>query len=1305
MIDLYPKTPTDTGIGIRLYSSPQAKVPAEAPKETKQTPTYTPFTGEGYFPAPGSTDVSGRPFQGFTMNIPKTAISPEVNVPLRDVTRTAAGFDPTKPMSAQIPKEVLGNPRMSHTMSTAIKNALHGDSTTELDHIMALGLGGSNALENLQIQPGIKGGEAATSDKLENDLINKVKNDEMTLRDAQSALITSKGKVLPEEAGQRSKIDQWLMDNPDVLNPLANLQSSAEDIGKNILGDIKSIPKDFISPFIDSIKGLGDAAVNAVTKLTSKGRTVSEQVSSVGDVISASANVIFSPISSLFSVAKDIPLVAPVSKMVALPFTIAGTAGEIAGRETIDALPISEKDKSNLRSTVGSLGSLAGMLALGYGIEKAAALIAMKDTAVKVADMKTGDEKVTPSKTESILKENLENAKPQLPKTAIDQFAEGIKKPETLKELQQATKGVSEAPKTNIDMFSEGLPKAESPISVPDVPLTEKGVELTSGLNPHFDKFLEENIKPAIKSTVEGTKKTFELMKEIFTPSKKSEEAIKTSSILRENLGRMARVRELLYSKLLESRKVFDRYTPEQATDFMDKIETGKPIEGANEFVGVIRDALDSRWKKVQEIKGTDAYIENYFPHIWKDPVKAAETLFKYYGKKPFEGTKSFLKQRKIPTIKEGIELGLEPVSYNPVDLVMAKVADMDKFLMAQDTISAFKKEGLMKFVRFGEKAPDGWAQINDKMGKVYQYSDEAKGMIQRGTYYMPRDATRIVNNYLSPGLQGNPIYNVVRKGGNFMTQMNLGFSFFHALFTTNDAVISKIALGTQKLSTLDVKGAFKDFAESPSYVFRNVIHGNKLLEDYFRDNPQMPQMVEALQRAGGRVKMDSFYQNNAVEGFMKALRSENYLGALVKTPGALVESVAKPVLQWLVPRQKMGVFMDMAKDILAISEKENWSQAKETLRLQEAWDSVDNRLGELVYDNLFWNKALKDLGMGSVRALGWNLGTIRELGGGLKEIGTVPYKLITGGEIRMTPRMAYTITLPIVVGLEGAVIMKLMTGNYPQKLIDYFYPKTGKQNADGSDERVALPSYMKDVFAVGSEGALKVASNKLNPLFSTMSDMFQNQDYYGTEIRNVNDPLVKQMQDEFTFLGKQFLPFSVQGAVKGQSNLAKYGSFVGLTPAPSYVVKTSLEKKIEGMYEKRFGQGTKTQEDTARQNFLSGIRKAYLSGDPATANTLIDEAKKKGYFANQATINTFIKDSDIPGSIRLFRRLPSPDQQNLLKQMTLSQLNEFAWYASKETKSSLSSLSEEATQFVDMVNNGQIQQPTWKAGKIIPSP
>jgi hypothetical protein len=61
--------------------------------------------------------------------------------------------------------------------------------------------------------------------------------------------------------------------------------------------------------------------------------------------------------------------------------------------------------------------------------------------------------------------------------------------------------------------------------------------------------------------------------------------------------------------------------------------------------------------------------------------------------------------------------------------------------------------------VRFGERPPPGWTRINDSMFRVLQHSEEAKDMVLRGEYHMPPDAARVLNNYLAPGLRGNPLY------------------------------------------------------------------------------------------------------------------------------------------------------------------------------------------------------------------------------------------------------------------------------------------------------------------------------------------------------------------------------------------------------------------------------------------------------------------------------------------------------------------------------------------------------------------
>ena len=84
---------------------------------------------------------------------------------------------------------------------------------------------------------------------------------------------------------------------------------------------------------------------------------------------------------------------------------------------------------------------------------------------------------------------------------------------------------------------------------------------------------------------------------------------------------------------------------------------------------------------------------------------------------------------------------------------------------------------------------------------------------------------------------------------------------------------------------------------------------------------------------------------------------------------------------------------------------------------------------------------------------------------------------------------MAYTLALPLVTAIYGALYQYLATGEGPQETRDYFYPKTGRTRADGSEDRVSFPGYMKDLYAYG-HAPLATASHKLHPVFETTAEM-----------------------------------------------------------------------------------------------------------------------------------------------------------------------------------------------------------------------
>ena len=129
----------------------------------------------------------------------------------------------------------------------------------------------------------------------------------------------------------------------------------------------------------------------------------------------------------------------------------------------------------------------------------------------------------------------------------------------------------------------------------------------------------------------------------------------------------------------------------------------------------------------------------------------------------------------------------------------------------------------------------------------------------------------------------------------------------------------------------------------------------------------------------------------------VSSLEWGNKIGAGVRTIPAIVEQSARPILEWLVPRQKFGVFAEMAN----AWNQRNPNASHEATRkaMQQIWNRVDSRLGQVVYDRLFVHNVAKNLTQAIIRAPGWTGGTILEVGGGFKDLVTYAKDLTTKGK------------------------------------------------------------------------------------------------------------------------------------------------------------------------------------------------------------------------------------------------------------------------------------------------------------------
>jgi hypothetical protein len=318
-----------------------------------------------------------------------------------------------------------------------------------------------------------------------------------------------------------------------------------------------------------------------------------------------------------------------------------------------------------------------------------------------------------------------------------------------------------------------------------------------------FSKFAQTDVLPAISHAVKGTAQAAADIRAAIAPPSVSSIGQRTAGNVRENLADLARKTESARRDLEKGAKAFSKADNATNLEFIRRMEGGlpQPTPALDSISRTLRAAFDQRVAQVRAL-GTgklEQAIQDYFPHIWTqesvDRLHGVEPhqdniWSRMFGKRPLAGPGSFLKQRSFPTTAEGVAAGLVPVTYNPVELALLKMREMDKYVAGQKIFQEMKQTGQTRLVKFEERPPTGWTKINDKIARAGS----------AGHYYAPDDAARIINNYLSPGLRGNVIFDVTRRAGNVLNQVQLGLSAYHLTFTAIDSSTSAWSLGQKQV-------------------------------------------------------------------------------------------------------------------------------------------------------------------------------------------------------------------------------------------------------------------------------------------------------------------------------------------------------------------------------------------------------------------------------------------------------------------------------------------------------------------------
>lgn len=867
-----------------------------------------------------------------------------------------------------------------------------------------------------------------------------------------------------------------------------------------------------------------------------------------------------------------------------------------------------------------------------------------------------------------------------------------VKNKEAEKELKEINKQLSDADKD---------PKAYIPYSA-RIKLEKRRQELDDELNPkpvdrvikaagalplpYTSEFIEHDIKPLVQKIATGTKEALsKIVKEI---SPKIGVATKDIDTITSNLNARNEEAANIDKVVNGYEKVFDKMKEPERVDFIDRIKRGlkQPTPELQDIADAYKAMDKDLYEQINSIKENLAFKEDHFRVLWKK-IPGTEKTKSWFSKAktPLEGSKGFLKKATLVDMSEGIAKGGDPVSTNPMTMFKIAHADAMKFITAHRMFDALKSDGVVKFYKSPSDVPENFDKIDDKIANVYfPIKTEAGGTIihKAGEWYIEKNAGRIINNLLSRDkIRGTAIGDGLMAVKNITTSIELSLSPYHATAMSLEAMASDVARGLRKVINLGLRGDLKsatqgmaDILKAPFSPKNTFSLGRKYIKltsekdfensdfgkIFLRNNPLAKKYLHDMFMGGGLTKQDGAYKVDSFQSLKDNMAKDNYIGAAIRAIPAMNEMIMSPLFDTYIPSLKVGMFMKEFP--LTLQENESRLQSGKVTRAELARktvDFIDDRLGEMNFDNLFWKRSFKTATQLFFRSVTWKLGNARAIGGALPEQGMELYNAAKEGRPPiLQPKVAWVLGLATVHATVTSLIQYGFTGTWPQNVKDLMYPRISKDN---DKDRLALPDYGKDVSAIYYQGTGNYIKSALAGDVGKLYDLWKDKDFQGYNIIDPKDNVFDQGKDAVKYMMPQPIGvLQIQKDIKNKETIGKsVAHFIGFSPAPKYAVNTHIENKIYDLYNSHEGlksKGQKEQYDVKEQ-----IRELYKHGNVDGAEKLANESIERGLL-KRTQINYLVShlNSKTSPALYFFDKLPDDDKVYLYNEMTEAERKQF---------------------------------------------
>ena len=603
-----------------------------------------------------------------------------------------------------------------------------------------------------------------------------------------------------------------------------------------------------------------------------------------------------------------------------------------------------------------------------------------------------------------------------------------------------------------------------------------------------------------------------------------------------------------------------------------------------DELFNTVQKIADSNYKYLQSVVGDDINrVEDYFYGIYKNP-KEVDKFLDYW-----RTTKRFTKEKKLPTVADALDYGLELRNYNPIENLKAEyiaISHLEGMNWMKDELL---RTGKGKFIDSVKDAPLEWDKVQDPV-----FND----------LRLQPDLAKLINNLISTNkITQIPLLNTLRNINNVSRTIKFIGSAFHLLSVAKQSVADSGYLGFLYKPTA-LRGFTRGFkANDP--IFRTTAY-----KDYIRHG------------GGHRYSVES----EARRAFTGAVNELNRnMGTAIKV-GVLPLKIPTGFVNWMfqnyIPKVKYAKFLDV------VAEQEKKLNRKLTSPEKINIIKEQQNFYGMMNERLFGRSGTVTSAMRFYfMSPGYAEGNYRSMLKALLQWGG------KGGANANRSR-SNIINSWLITGMAATVGTLIFTGKLSKKpedlesARDLFKIDTGKKDEKGRQIMIDLMTYDKDYWnvafnllrlrpdvALGKSwkriGGMKAPTAEMIVDLALMSMGRAIYDWKGDRVVEITDPFLLKAMKLTAFEIKKLSPISVsvfqQSKKRGiDTTIAAIETLLGFRPGKTE--KDIREQKI-----------------TSKMYSLAGQREemSYYIGQSTDPKTTVEQYNK--------TVNNILNSPYVP--------------------------------------------------------------------------